>query len=150
MLNFAQAYREPIVKAATSLGSTTAGASDAVWSITMLGAFTANLIYCTTLLVKNKTASRYAIPGTRGYWALAAIMGLVWMFAMTVYGKAVSMMGGLGTSVGYTALMSSIIIVSNAWGIIMGEWKDGEGRPLRTMLHRPRHSYFVCLHGCLG
>ena len=132
-LNFAVAFSDRIKDAAVQLGSTPAAASDAVWGITTLGAFTANVVYLVVLLTKNRTWSNYRAEGTKSYWLLAAIMGLLWMFSMTVYGKAASMMGPLGSTVGYAVLMSSIIMISNVWGMITGEWKDGKGKPVRTM-----------------
>ena len=42
-------------------------------------------------------------------------------------------MGELGKSAGWAIYLGFCIFVSNFWGIITGEWKDGKGRPRNIM-----------------
>jgi len=133
MLNFALNYGEGIKKAAAAGGASAGGASDAVWAITLLGGFATNLVYCSILLSKNATWSGYRKPGTGSYWFLAALMGVTWVLSITIYGRAVPMMGALGNSAGWAITMGCCIAVSNVWGILTGEWHHGKGKPLNTM-----------------
>lgn len=133
MINFAFEFGDNIKAAAAAAGASDGGASDAIWAITLLGGFATNLVYCSILLTRNKAWSGYRLAGTRHYWFLAALMGVTWVLSITVYGRAAGMMGALGSSAGWAITMGCCIAVSNAWGIITGEWRQAGGKPLRTM-----------------
>jgi len=133
MLNFANAYADPLKNAAKSLGTSDGGASDAIWAIALLGGFVTNAIYCSILLTRNKTWFGYRTAGTASHWLCAVVMGVTWVLSITLFGRAVAAMGALGNSAGWAITMGCCIAVSNAWGIVTGEWREGKGKPLRTM-----------------
>ncbi len=133
MINFAIDFGDTIARAAKDAHASEGGASDAVLAVTLLGGFVTNLVYCSILLTRNRTWSGYRLPGTASHWFLAALMGVTWVMSILVYGRAAGMMGSLGTSAGWAITMGCCIAVSNAWGIVTGEWKAARGRPLRTM-----------------
>jgi L-rhamnose-H+ transport protein len=91
------------------------------------------VIYCTVILTRNATWARFREKSTAGHWLLAGVMAVIWMFSITLYGRGASMMGPLGGSVGWAVFYSCIIIFSTFWGIVSGEWREGQGRPLRTL-----------------
>lgn len=132
-LNFAFTFGDGVAKQASALGAAAGAETDAIWAIALLGSFAVNFIYCTRLLTRNNTWSRFLESGTYTYWLLAAVMGMIWMFSITLYGRGASMMGPLGGSVGWAVFYCSIIIFSTFWGIVCGEWREGQGRPLRTL-----------------
>ena len=132
-LNFAFTFGDRISNEAKAAGATAGAESDAIWAIALLGSFVVNVIYCAKLLTRNGTWVRFREPGTAGYWLLASLMGVIWMFSITLYGRGASMMGPLGGSVGWAVFYCSIIIFSTLWGIVCGEWREGRGRPLRTL-----------------
>jgi L-rhamnose-H+ transport protein len=134
MLNFALNFGGGIKKAAASAGASDGGGSDAIWALTLLGGFVSNLVYCSVLLTKNRTWPGYGKPGTLSHWFLAVIMGVSWVLSVTIYGRAVPMMGVLGGSAGWAITMGCCITASNVWGIVTGEWREGRGRPLNTMV----------------
>ncbi len=133
MINFANAYADPLKDAAKSLGTSAGGASDAIWAIALLGGFVTNALYCSILLTRNKTWSGYRASKTAGHWLYAMLMGVIWVSSITLFGRAASQMGSLGNSAGWAITMGCCIAASNAWGIITGEWREGKGTPLRTM-----------------
>jgi L-rhamnose-H+ transport protein len=133
MLNFALSFGEKIKTAAATAGASPGGASDAIWALTLLGGFASNLVYCSFLLTRNRTWPGYRKPGTLSHWFLAVIMGVSWVLSVTIYGRAVPMMGKLGDSAGWAITMGCCIAASNVWGIVTGEWREGQGRPLNTM-----------------
>lgn len=134
MLNFAFHFGSPIEEAARAQGADPLACSDALWVWPLLGSFAANAAYCSLLLTRNRTWSRYRAAGTRGHWALAALMGLIWMASIALYGRGAAMMGEFGKSVGWAVFYCAIILFSNLWGMLCGEWRGGGGRPLRMML----------------
>jgi len=134
MLNIAFNFSGSIKAAALSLGASEASASDPVWALTLLGGLTTNVVYCSFLLFRNKTWSDYKKTKTTSYWFLAALMGLIWMPSIALYGRAAVMMGDLGGSAGWGLYMGMVILVSNLWGFITGEWKDIHGRPIKLVI----------------
>ncbi|MBI2843269.1 MAG: hypothetical protein HYX78_07690 [Armatimonadetes bacterium] len=133
MLNFAFTFGGGIREAALAAGASAGGASDAIWAFTLLGGYAVNLVFCATLLTKNRTWSTYAKPRAGSHWIFAALMAVLWMFSVTIYGRAADMMGTLGGSAGWAIYIGLCIAASNIWGVLTGEWRNAEGGPLRTM-----------------
>lgn len=133
MLNFALNFSEQIKAAASAAGASDTGRTDLVWAITLIGAFAANLAYCAVLLTRNGTWSNYARRATGSHWFHGALMGALWMLSMTVYGRAAVLMGDLGGSAGWAIFMGCVIMTSNLWGILAGEWRGCTGAPIKTM-----------------
>jgi L-rhamnose-H+ transport protein len=132
-LNFAFSFGVAIKQEASAAGATAGAEADAVWTPVLLGSLVVNAAWCTVLLIRNGSWTRFREKGTAGYWFLAALMGAIWILSITLYGRGASMMGPLGDSVGWAVFYGCIIIFSALWGIIAGEWREGKGRPLRTL-----------------
>jgi len=60
-------------------------------------------------------------------------MGAFWFGGLAVYGLGIVRMGDFGTVVGWPLLMGTIIVTSNAAGIVTGEW-TGAGTQTRVYL----------------
>jgi L-rhamnose-H+ transport protein len=133
MINFANVCAEPLKKVADALGVSEGGASDAIWAVALLGGFATNLVYCSILLTQNRTWSHYRLPGTLSYWFLGSLMGVIWVLSIILFGRAAAAMGTMGNSAGWAITMGCCIAISNMWGIVSGEWRDGRGKPLQTM-----------------
>jgi L-rhamnose-H+ transport protein len=133
MLNFAFVFGDRIKEEAVSLGASSGAEADAIWTLALLGSFLVNATYCGLLLWRNRTWPRYWQKTTLSHWWLAALMGLIWMLSITLYGRGAAMMGPLGGSIGWAVFYGCIILSSSVWGILSGEWRGGRGRPLRTM-----------------
>ncbi len=134
MLNFAFNFSGSIKEASLTLGASATSASDPVWAITLLGGLTTNVLYCSFLLFRNKTWSDYLKPRTTSHWFLTALMGAIWMPSIALYGRAAVMMGDLGGSAGWGLYMGMVIVISNVWGFVTGEWKGIHGKPVNTMI----------------
>lgn len=132
-LNFAFTFGERIKEEAIASGAGSGAESDAIWALALLGSFVVNVLYCTYELTRRKTWGRFRLAETGPYWAFAALMAVIWMASITLYGRGATLMGLLGGSVGWALFLSSIIIFSTLWGLVSGEWKAGRGRPLRTL-----------------
>lgn len=134
LLNLAFNFSGSIKNAALSLGASQASASDPVWAITLLGGLMINVIYCSFLLFYNKTWGDYVKPKTLSHWFLAALMGVIWMPSIALYGRAAVMMGELGGSAGWGLYMGMVIIISNVWGFVTGEWRGIHGKPIKLII----------------
>jgi L-rhamnose-H+ transport protein len=134
MLNFAFNFSGSIKEAALSLGASEVSASDPVWAITLLGGLTINVVYCSFLLFRNKTWGDYKKKQTGHYFFLAALMGAIWMPSVALYGRAAVMMGDLGGSAGWGLYMGVVILISNVWGFVTGEWRGIHGKPIKLIV----------------
>ena len=126
MLNFAFHFGSPIAeKARIYLGNSATAfqTNHTIWYITLLGGFVPFLIYCGYLLIHNRSWKKYAESETNSYWLWACFMGVMWMGCIVLYGIGASILGKLGTTVGWLVLMAFTVLVGNLWGVITGEWK---------------------------
>jgi L-rhamnose-H+ transport protein len=134
MLNLSYNFSESIKAVAMAEGATQYSAADPVWALTLLGGLLTNVIYCSVLLKRNKTFSDYSKPRTLSHWFLAALMAAIWMPSIALYGRAAVLMGDLGSSAGWGLYMGIVIVVSNVWGFVTGEWRGAHGKPVRLMV----------------
>ncbi len=134
MINFAFVFGDKILDTAVAGGASEGNAPNAVWAVALFGGLVTNLIYCFMLLSKNKTWPNYKKAGTSHYPALSGLMGLLWFLSLATYGVASVKMGPLGKSAGFAIYIGGCIFVSNFWGILTGEWKEGKGKPLNVMI----------------
>ncbi|MCP3730258.1 L-rhamnose/proton symporter RhaT [Sphingomonas sp. MG17] len=109
-----------------------------VLCVVLLGGLTTNLIWCTYLIVRNRSAGEF-VGRVRGdaadhprapllvNYLLAALGGTLWYCQFFFYTMGESQMGRFGFS-SWTLHMASIILFSTLWGFALKEWKDASGR----------------------
>jgi len=51
-----------------------------------------------------------------------------------LYGRAAVLMGELGSSAGWGLYMGIVIVMSNVWGFVTGEWRGVRGKPVQYMV----------------
>jgi L-rhamnose-H+ transport protein len=90
--------------------------------------------YCLYRVARERATSVFVSPGA----ALDALqvvgMSTLWISSIYIYGRSVFSLGGLGASLGWPIFIAFIILTSNAWGVILGEWKGAARRSFRRML----------------
>ncbi len=132
MVNYSFAFGQPIAERALSLGVAPTRAGYAIWPVGLFGGLLPNLAYCVYLLTRNRTWGAF-----RGPWAvdagMAALMGVFWMGAMSLYGVAAVYLGALGTSVGWGLFQIFNIMAANLSGVLTGEWKGASSGAQRTL-----------------
>jgi L-rhamnose-H+ transport protein len=111
------------VRRAMELGAPESMAGNSLWAPLTLPLFICNAGYCVWLMRKRKTGGLLHLKGTRHYWALAALMGFMWIGGFILYAPGTRRLGSLGTSVGWAVMMSTMVITANVLGFITGEWK---------------------------
>ena len=119
------------VRRAMELGAPESMAGNALWAPLTLPLFICNAGYCIWLMRKNKTGGLLLLKGTRHYWALAALMGLMWIGGFILYAPGTRRLGSLGTSVGWAIMMSTMVVTANILGFITGEWKGASRKAYR-------------------
>jgi L-rhamnose-H+ transport protein len=115
---------------AIAQGAAPTMAGNALWAPLTLPLFLCSAGYCVWLMMKNQTGGLLILKGTRLYWALASLMGLMWIGGFAVYAPGVRLLGSLGTSVGWAVMMSTMVITANVLGFITGEWKGASRKAL--------------------
>jgi L-rhamnose-H+ transport protein len=123
-LNFAFAFGDSIRTASSGLGGAAAGAeSDGIWALALSGSLVVNAVYCTVLLIRKGSWTKFFERKNSFYWLGAASMGVAWTLSITLYGRGATAMGRLGDSTGWALFYCAIILFSAVWAILMGEWK---------------------------
>ncbi|MGH9402713.1 MAG: L-rhamnose/proton symporter RhaT [Terriglobia bacterium] len=128
MLNLAFSFSKALEDAAKSFGASSNGAQNYVWMVALGGGFIANAIYTCYLLSRNKTWRNFALPKSGRVFLIGLAMALLWVWGMIFYGRGATVMGELGTVVGWPVFMATIIIFSGIWGFVTGEWKGSSSR----------------------
>lgn len=91
--------------------------------VILWGGFTTNVIWCVYLLAKNKTFADYgkSIAPLGRNLLLCALGGTTWYLQFFFYGMGESRLGNGASS--WILHMAFIILISNAWGVLLKEWK---------------------------
>ena len=130
MVAFGLQYGGDITRIAEQHGAAPLWSNNATWLPVMWGGAIPNLVYCLYLISRNKTANRFGMTGTGGYWLLAAVMALFWFGSTLMYGVSSN---SLGIVVAWPTFMSLIVITAMICGVLTGEWKGSGSRPVRVM-----------------
>lgn len=123
-----------IAETALQMGISQSFSQNAFWTAFLPGACVTNLGYAFYLLTKNKTWSKFRLPGTGNHWILGISTGLLWMGGFAFYGSGAANLGELGPSIGWPLMVSSMIIAANIWGASTGEWKGISREPIKFQI----------------
>jgi L-rhamnose-H+ transport protein len=134
LINFGLAFGAPLISRAAQWGVSPRSQANVIWAPLVTAALVPYLIYCAYLWNKNKTGHLFFYHGTGLNWLLGAMMGVLWFGSTVIYGAATNELADLGPVLGWPLFMSSIIITSNVWGFVTGEWKAAGRKALTTML----------------
>lgn len=132
---FAIAAGEPIAELAEKSGTATLWKNTPVFIFILAGGFTTNFVWCAFLNLKNQTLKDYRGAGNAslvGNYVFSALAGITWYFQFMFYGMGETKMGKYDFS-SWTIHMAFIIVFSNIWGLVFGEWKDSSRRTHRII-----------------
>jgi len=102
---------------AREAGATVRNSSLAIWVVVLWGGFIINAGYAIFLLSKNKTWNSFSTPNAGKAYMWSIIAAIFWFGALGVYGQGASLMGDLGTVIGWPILMGGGLIISNVWTV---------------------------------
>ena len=109
---------------ANGYSDTTASAIQ--WLPVLFGGACAGMSYCAYSMTKNKTWKTYAMQGSVKRFAVLFLTAIVWFAALAAYGIASLKLGELGPVVGWILFNAIALIVSNGWGLKVGEWRGSD------------------------
>ncbi|MFZ5518583.1 MAG: L-rhamnose/proton symporter RhaT [Candidatus Zhuqueibacterota bacterium] len=132
-LNIGFTKAAPAAQAAVAQGALERNASLVAWVVCLFGGCLVNIIYALVQLIRNKSLSSLAQKGAfKGIlWAIGT--AVLFFAALASYGQGAALMGKLGPVLGWTMFIALALVISNAWGISGGEWKNVP-RPFRILM----------------
>jgi L-rhamnose-H+ transport protein len=108
--------------------------NNVIFVVLLWGGLTTNFLWCMYLNFRNKSFGDYGNKKSallRNYgWA--ALAGTTWFLQFFFYGMGESKMGNGASS--WILHMAFIILISNAWGLLLNEWKGVSRRTMSTIL----------------
>ena len=104
------------------------------WAVFLSSAAVMQAAYCFSRVVRDHSLGtfRQGIASRDAPQVLA--MSLVWISSVFIYGRSAFGLGRLGNSFGWPIFVALIILTSNAWGVLLGEWKGAKPREFYRML----------------
>ena len=103
--------------------------------IMLLGTFVTTLLWCTYLMIKNKTIVEFKKQSFNisiKNLAMTALAGVLWYVQFIFFGMGKSMLGQF-TFAAWGILMAFTIVIAMFWGLFKGEWKGIPSKTRMTM-----------------
>lgn len=124
---------KPIGDLATDAGALSRNSSLAIWVVVLWGGFLMNAGYAIFLLFKNKTWDSFLVKKSGKSYGWAILTSVFWFGALGIYGQGATLMGDMGSVIGWPILLGLSLIISNLWAYLNKEWK-GASKPFGILL----------------
>jgi L-rhamnose-H+ transport protein len=108
--------------------------NNVTYVVLLWGGLTSNVVWCILLNLRNRSFGDYGnrkAPIGRNY-LFCALAGTTWFLQFFFYGMGESKLGNGASS--WILHMAFIILVANAWGFALKEWKGVSGQTKVTIL----------------
>jgi L-rhamnose-H+ transport protein len=132
LFNVARAYGAIITREAIAYGASHVSSANAVWSLAVGAGSLPSILWCMTRLFRRRGWGTFKVNSGRNA-SLCVLMGMLSITGTVMYGASTGMLGRFGTSIGWPVYMSGIILISNLWGWVTGEWRGVTGPPVYYM-----------------
>jgi L-rhamnose-H+ transport protein len=133
VFNIGFSLAQPIADYGHAAGLSQFSSTNLIWWIMLAAGSLANLGFCSYLFRKNGSMKKFAQPGGFRLYGLSAVMALLWGGSIFVYGASAPRLGSLGTSVGWPLSLAVGLLLANAIGIGLGEWRQATVRARTRM-----------------
>lgn len=133
-MSFAITAGKDMAVVAEAAGTNPLFRNNVIFVVVMLGGLTTNFIWCMILNARNKTFTDYSNKKTplAGNYIFSALAGTTWFLQYFFYGMGESKLGNGASS--WILHMAFIILVANAWGFALKEWKGVSKRTGYTII----------------
>lgn len=133
-LNFANTFGQPIADSAVLHGAPETMQLNAIYCVSVASGGIPNLLYCGyTVARKGDWPMKHGTADLVKNVMLTAVMGVLWFGSNVAFGAAASMLGDLGTVVGFPIYIIGMVIVANVSGIVQGEWNGASKKAMAWM-----------------
>ena len=123
VFNIGFALSQPIAAYGRSAGLSAFAGTNLIWCVMLAAGSLSNLGFCLYLLLKNGNVREFLAPGCMRLYLLSTLMALLWGGSIFVYGAAAPRLGLLGASIGWPLSLATGLVLANAIGFCLGEWK---------------------------
>jgi L-rhamnose-H+ transport protein len=108
--------------------------NNVIFVVLLWGGLTTNFVWCMVLNARNRSFGDYlnAKAPLANNYGWAALAGTTWFMQFFFYGMGESKMGNGASS--WILHMAFIILIANAWGLFLREWKGVSKRTMTTIL----------------
>jgi L-rhamnose-H+ transport protein len=113
VFNIGFALSAPIATFGQRNGLTQFEGNNLIWVLMLGGGAVSNLGFCVYLLLANRSSAKFFQAGGARLYSLGMLMALLWGGSIFVYGAAI----------GWPLSLATGLLVANAVGIGLGEWK---------------------------
>ena len=104
------------------------------WAVFLSAAAATQSGYCLFHTIKARNARLFWAKQAPVNAGLVVLMSLVWAASIFFYASSTAALGDLGTSFGWPIFLGLIVVTSNVWGVLLGEWRDRPRAALYRML----------------
>jgi L-rhamnose-H+ transport protein len=108
--------------------------NNVTYVVILWGGLSTNFLWCMFLNARNKTFGDYSnkkTPLLKNY-LFSALAGTTWFLQFFFYGMGESRLGNGASS--WILHMAFIILIANAWGLVLKEWKGVSKKALTTVI----------------
>lgn len=132
--NFGIEAGKPMAEAAVKLGLNPLYQNNVTYVVLLWGGLATNFTWCMMLNARNKTFGDYTNKKTplAGNYLFSALAGTTWFLQFFFYGMGESKLGNGASS--WIIHMAFIILIANAWGIVLKEWKGVSKKTRLTII----------------
>ena len=106
------------------------------WAVFLSAAAVTQSGYCLFHAIRAGNARLFWAKRAPVDACLVVLMSVVWAASVFFYASTTAALGKLGTSFGWPIFLGLIVVTSNVWGVLLGEWRD-----------RPRAAFYRMLFG---
>jgi L-rhamnose-H+ transport protein len=107
------------------------------WAVFLSAAAILQAGVCGWRVVRTRRTGAFRQPGARRDALGVLLMSSLWITSVFLYGRSAFHLGPWGNSFGWPIFIALIILASNAWGVVLGEWKAV-----------PKAAFYRMLAGC--
>jgi L-rhamnose-H+ transport protein len=134
VFNIGFTLAQPIAEHGRAAGLGAFDSNNLIWWVMLGSGSVANLLFCAFLFVRNRNFGRFFESGTARLYVLATVMALLWGGSIFVYGAAAPRLGLLGAAIGWPLSLATGLLLANAIGISLGEWRNAP-KPARDRMY---------------
>lgn len=131
-MNIGFTLSEDISGSFTSLGYSQTAISCAKWLPVLVGGCLMGLLWCILELCVKHEWNTVTAKGSAKRSAKLFGVSIIWYAALILYGVSSSMLGDMGSTAGWILFNALALIISTAWGLKTGEWKNHKKNLLFT------------------